>query len=77
MGPMQLSDEIESWRRQVDEQLEAADHTPVAYARAAGELKALALWMAIEIAKLDPCFDLTVDDAELDAFDAALGEGRR
>lgn len=73
MEQVQLSNEILGRRKQVDERLEVAGHTPAAYACAAGELKALVLWVAIEIAKLD----LMVDDEMLDAFEAALGEGRR
>ena len=78
MEPLQLSNKIQRERKRIDETLDKAGYSSDAYCTAADELKALALLMAIEIAKLDPCYGLTpVDDAEVDAFQHALGEGRR
>jgi len=70
---MELSDGIQEQREGIESKLARNGRTAGAYAEAYGELKELALWCAIETARLDPSFGLT----PVDAFDRALGEGGR
>lgn len=65
MGPLELHERFQRRRQEIADKLEAAkatDRSGGCYAEAYGELNALAVWMAVEVAKLDPSFGLAPMD---------------
>jgi hypothetical protein len=78
VGPLDNSDYVQRERKRINDKLQKSEKRGGDYAEAYGEMSQLAFYAALKLAECDPSFGLTpVSDADVDAFDRALGEGRR